>query len=291
MPVGRAAIFIFAIGAAVVAAVVLLPGDDEPQAPPGGPRFGFNELRWSVGWQSDSDEPLIAAVEVAEIAGADTARMIVPWFDVIDPTGAWDESAWSRYRDAYEALSERGIRPVVTLVGAPRGAAGVQDDPDWGQPGCSPASPSPRHPPMTPSGRRSSCGRRTSSMRRSRSRSGTSPTRPTIGAAASPIPAAIWSWSSWRRPRSPAPSTPVGSSSPPASTRRQGPRSSPGRTTSPRSSPAACSITSTRSACIPTRCPRTAIGPRAQRPSGSRRRSAPRSTRRSPCSRPARGSG
>ena len=136
MPFGRAALFIFAIGAAVAAAVVLLPGDDEPQAPPGGPRFGFNELRWSVGWQSDSDEPLIAAVEVAEIAGADTARMIVPWFDVIDPTGAWDESAWSRYRDAYEALSERGIRPVVTLVGAPRGAAGVQDDPDWAQPGC-----------------------------------------------------------------------------------------------------------------------------------------------------------
>lgn len=135
MPFGRTALFIFAIGVAAVAAVVLLPLDDG-ESPADGPRFGFNELRWGVGWQSGSDAPLLAAVGVADLAGADTARMIVPWFDVIDPSGAWDESGWSRYRDAYEAMSERGLEPIVALLGAPRGAAGDQGDPDWAQPGC-----------------------------------------------------------------------------------------------------------------------------------------------------------
>ena len=136
MPFGRTVLCIFAIGVAAVAGLALLRSDDGQNADEGGPRFGFNELRWGVGWQSVSDQPLLAAVEVAELAGADTARMIVPWFDVIGPTGAWDEAAWSRYRDAYRALSDRGIEPVVALLGAPRGAAGDQIDPDWAQPSC-----------------------------------------------------------------------------------------------------------------------------------------------------------
>lgn len=131
----RAGLLILALGLAATA-VLLAVRSDERQAPTPGPRFGFNELRWSVAWQGGSDEPLVEAVEASRAAGADTARLVLPWFDVIGPDGGWDEPAWERYRRSYEAMIEHGIEPIVAVLGAPRGAAGEQDDPDWAQPGC-----------------------------------------------------------------------------------------------------------------------------------------------------------
>lgn len=132
----RAALLIAAVGLAVVAGLLALRSDEEPAAA-SGPRFGFNELRWSIAWQSGSDQPLVEAVRASERAGADTARLVLPWFDVVAPGGGWDEPAWSRYRRSYEAMIEQGLEPVVVVLGAPRGAAGDQGDPDWAQPGCS----------------------------------------------------------------------------------------------------------------------------------------------------------
>lgn len=143
----RAGLLILALGLAATAALLAVRSDDGP-APAAGPRFGFNELRWSVAWQSGSDGPLIEAVEASRAAGADTARLVLPWFDVIGPDGGWDEPAWDRYRRSYEAMIERGIEPVVAVLGAPRGVAGEQDDPDWAQPGCTAgfaAPPAPAH--------------------------------------------------------------------------------------------------------------------------------------------------
>lgn len=135
MPLVRALLVILAASLAALAATVLIRSHPE-----GGReaelRLGFNELRWSIDWQTGSDEPLLAAVNVAALAGADTSRIVVPWSDVVDPSGGWDESAWSRYRDAYRAMIARGMKPVIALVGAPRGAADPQSGPDWAQSGC-----------------------------------------------------------------------------------------------------------------------------------------------------------
>jgi len=103
------------------------------------PWFGFNELRWATTWQRgpepDTDVQMRRSVEASAAAGANTDRLPVPWSDVVDPAGGWDEEAWSRYRDAYNEMVDDGIRPVIVLFAAPRGGADGLN-PDWSAPGC-----------------------------------------------------------------------------------------------------------------------------------------------------------
>ena len=102
------------------------------------PYFGFNELRWARAWQqpagADPDAAMRHAIAAVAAAGANTSRFPVPWLDVVNAAGGWEESAWDRFRDAYEELISHGIRPVIVLYAAPRGLTGVH--PNWAPPGC-----------------------------------------------------------------------------------------------------------------------------------------------------------
>lgn len=102
------------------------------------PYFGFNELRWATSWQlgeaAEPDRAMRQAIDAAAHAGANTSRLPVPWLDVVDAAGGWDENAWARYRDAYERMIAVGIRPVIVLYAAPRQLG--EYDPAWAPPGC-----------------------------------------------------------------------------------------------------------------------------------------------------------
>ena len=124
--------------------------------------------------------------------GANTNRLTVRWFDVVGPSGAWDEDGWARYGTAYQTMLLAGIQPIVMLVaapGAPTSSAiriGRRRD-------VSRAAPRRRRPSTTSGGRSSSRGRASSSPARSRSRSGTSRTPRSTGAVATSIPPATCS--------------------------------------------------------------------------------------------------
>ncbi|MQA73644.1 MAG: hypothetical protein GEU88_04715 [Solirubrobacterales bacterium] len=121
----------------------------EPEVAADLPYFGFNELRWSISWQmgdpADPDRSLRLAVDASAGAGVNTNRLPIPWNDIIDPAGGWDEGAWARYRDAYEEMVARGVAPIVLLYAAPRGGV-EQADPNWAPPGCTGGFASPPDP-------------------------------------------------------------------------------------------------------------------------------------------------
>jgi hypothetical protein len=112
------------------------------------PYFGFNELRWATSWQygegPDPDLAMRGAVDTAAAAGANTSRLPVPWFDVVDAAGGWDEAAWDRYRDAYEQMVSRGLKPVIVLYAAPSELG--QGDPAWAPRECPAVLESPADP-------------------------------------------------------------------------------------------------------------------------------------------------
>jgi hypothetical protein len=119
-----------------------------PEPGPDLPFFGFNELRWGTAWQmGDPADPaglMRLAVAASARAGANTDRLPIPWNDVVDPAGGWDEAAWSRYRNAYEEMIAHGITPIVLLYATPRGID--QSDPNWAPPGCTGGFASPPDP-------------------------------------------------------------------------------------------------------------------------------------------------
>lgn len=121
-----------------------VPEPAQPQAepPPALPYFGFNEAAWGTAWQGQALNDAIAA---AAEAGANTNRLTVRWFDVVGPSGAWDEDGWARYRTAYQTMLLAGIQPIVMLVAAPRGTDQL-GDPDWAVPGCLAGGASPPAP-------------------------------------------------------------------------------------------------------------------------------------------------
>jgi hypothetical protein len=106
------------------------------------PYFGFNEASWGTAWQGQALEDAVLA---AAGAGANTNKLTVRWFDVVAPLGAPDEDGWARYRHAYQTMIDAGIRPVISLVGAPRGVDQA-GDPVWATPGCTAAAASPPAP-------------------------------------------------------------------------------------------------------------------------------------------------
>ena len=121
-----------------------VPEPEQPHAepPPALPYFGFNEAAWGTAWQGQT---LNDAVATAAEAGANTNRLTVRWFDVVGPSGAWDEDGWARYRTAYQTMLLAGIQPIVMLVAAPRGTDQLSD-PDWAAPGCLAGAASPPAP-------------------------------------------------------------------------------------------------------------------------------------------------
>ena len=121
-----------------------VPEPEQPHAepPPALPYFGFNEAAWGTAWQGQALNDAIAA---AAEAGANTNRLTVRWFDVVGPSGAWDEDGWARYRTAYQTMLLAGIQPIVMLVAAPRGTDQL-GDPDWAAPGCLAGAASPPAP-------------------------------------------------------------------------------------------------------------------------------------------------
>ncbi len=121
-----------------------VPEPAQPQAEPRPalPYFGFNEAAWGTAWQGQALNDAIAA---AAEAGANTNRLTVRWFDVVGPSGAWDEDGWARYRTAYQTMLLAGIQPIVMLVAAPRGTDQL-GDPDWAAPGCLAGGASPPAP-------------------------------------------------------------------------------------------------------------------------------------------------
>lgn len=143
-----------AVGLVAAHALAALAEDDEP-AParvagdPELPWFGFNELRWATSWQRgptpDPDVQMRRSVEATAAAGANTDRLPVPWSDVVDASGGWDEEAWSRYRDVYREMVAEGISPVIVLFAAPRGGTD-EINPDWSAPGCNGGLASPPDP-------------------------------------------------------------------------------------------------------------------------------------------------
>jgi len=155
-PWAALALVLLALAAGLLAARSLAELGSEPEAPPraaaGDPElewFGFNELRWATEWQHgpapDTDAQMRRSIEATAAAGANTDRLPVPWTDVVDASGGWDEEAWSRYRDAYREMVADGISPVIVLLAAPRG--GVDEiNPDWSPPGCSGGLASPPDP-------------------------------------------------------------------------------------------------------------------------------------------------
>lgn len=85
-----------------------------PAAAPGGllaagsdPAFGFNDL-WHL-----YDE---GAYDVAAALGADTLRLPLGW-NVVEPWPGAER--WEQYDAAYQAMRERGIRPLLIAVSAP----------------------------------------------------------------------------------------------------------------------------------------------------------------------------
>lgn len=150
------ALTLLALAAGLLAAHALaaLADDDEVAVRPvaGDPElpwFGFNELRWATEWQRgpapDPDQQMRRSVEATAAAGANTDRLPVPWADVVDASGGWDEEAWSRYRDVYDEMVADGISPVIVLFAAPRGGTD-QITPDWSPPGCNAGFASPPDP-------------------------------------------------------------------------------------------------------------------------------------------------
>ena len=146
--------------AAIIARQALAALRDDPAPAPAGalapgdadlPWFGFNELRWANAWQAgpapDPDAQMRRSVEATVVAGANTDRLPVPWGDVVDASGGWDEAAWDRYRDVYDEMVAEGIEPVIVLYSAPRGGTD-EINPDWSPPGCNGglgAPPDPSH--------------------------------------------------------------------------------------------------------------------------------------------------
>jgi hypothetical protein len=114
----------------------------ETEPPAALPYFGFNEAAWGTAWQGQA---LNDAIATAAQAGANTNRLTVRWFDVIGPSGGWDEDGWARYRTAYQTMLLAGIQPIVMLVAAPRGTDQL-GDPNWAAPGCLAGGASPPAP-------------------------------------------------------------------------------------------------------------------------------------------------
>jgi hypothetical protein len=146
------ALILLSTAAGLIAAGWLVRFADDEPAParatgdPELPWFGFNELRWATTWQHgdgpDPDLKMRRSIEATAAAGANTDRLPVPWSDVVDAVGGWDEEAWSRYRDAYQEMVRDGIRPVIVLFAAPRG--GLEGlNPNWSPPGCNSGRASP----------------------------------------------------------------------------------------------------------------------------------------------------
>lgn len=139
-----------AVGLATARALAELADEESPAVRVAGdpelPWFGFNELRWATAWQRgpgpDPDVKMRRSVEASAAAGANTDRLPVPWSDVVDAAGGWDEEAWSRYGDAYHEMVDDGIRPVIVLFAAPRGGTDGLN-PDWSPPGCNAGLASP----------------------------------------------------------------------------------------------------------------------------------------------------
>ncbi len=108
--------------AAGAAWVICGCGGSEPavRTPDHHPYFGYNEFRWiqdgEVGWQDqggpDPDARMQAAVEATADGGADSDVLPIVWADVLN-------NGWSRYQDLYDAMTDRGIAPVVRLLGTP----------------------------------------------------------------------------------------------------------------------------------------------------------------------------
>jgi hypothetical protein len=95
------------------------PGGD-PNAeisvpPPAGKFFGFHDSTELAthGW-SESEVAVVAAA-----AGANVHRFTLDWWNVEPRQDHWDEGWWDRYGRLYDALVERGIRPLITLAGVP----------------------------------------------------------------------------------------------------------------------------------------------------------------------------
>jgi hypothetical protein len=140
---GLIAGIIATLGLGVAAALWQRVDEPPPPRPSAGvPFFGFNEASWGTAWQ---DRALTDAVTAAAAAGANTNKLTVRWFDLVSQLGASDEPGWSRYRHAYQTMIAAGIRPIVMLVGAPRGTDQL-GDPDWAPPGCAAGAASPPAP-------------------------------------------------------------------------------------------------------------------------------------------------
>ena len=88
------------------------------QVPPPGKRFlAIHEPTIIGGSEHGWDADDIA--RMAKGAGANMVRFTIDWSQVERIQDVWNEPAWGIYRNAYRALIERGIKPLIGLSIAP----------------------------------------------------------------------------------------------------------------------------------------------------------------------------
>ncbi len=105
----------------------LNPGGNEairlPVPPPDGKLFGFHEEAWT--YPNPAFTPAQAAA-ATRLAGGNTYRFGLDWRGVEPQRDQWSEPNWLRAQRMYQALTDRGIKPVITIGFAP---AWARDDP------------------------------------------------------------------------------------------------------------------------------------------------------------------
>jgi polysaccharide biosynthesis protein PslG len=92
------------------------PNAPVPVPPPAGKFFGYHDV--SLGFNMHGWTPSDIG-NVAAGGGANVLRISLDWHNVEPRRDHWDENWWGFYRNVYNALVTRGIRPLITLGGVP----------------------------------------------------------------------------------------------------------------------------------------------------------------------------
>lgn len=87
-----------------------------PVPPPDGRFFGPHETSWELNTHGWSASQLATVVDGL---GSNSARFTMDWWYLEPTRDKWNEGQWDRFERYYDALRERGIRPLITVSSAP----------------------------------------------------------------------------------------------------------------------------------------------------------------------------